>query len=161
MSEPVHAFADQLRHCATHFEFSDWCYTRRTKIRHIRYADDWSGYDHPARRALRTLRRFIRRDRIEREVFGLRCPMAWRHPLIAVRTGLRTPNNLPDGALDNGNVITHWEEHGEYLQYVQPSIGALLADLMDAHPDLLEVQAIAAEWERINDRCAARRATES
>lgn len=50
-----------------------------------------------------------------------------------------------------------WEETGEYLQYVQPSVGALLADLMDAHPNLPEVQAIAAEMKRINDRRAHRR----
>lgn len=156
--ETVHAMADQLRQYATHFEQRDWDYTRHTKIRHIRYEGDWSGYDHPLRR----LRRFLGHFRPEKPfwatVYGTRW-FAWRHPIITARTWLRTEPHHPDGHLDNGGVIVHWEETGEYLQYVQPSVGALLADLMDAHPDLPEVEALAAEMKRINDaygaRCAA------
>jgi len=77
------------------------------------------------------------------------------------RAEIRSYDSLPDGVLDGGSIITHWEETGEYLQYVQPSVGALLADLMDAHPELPEVQAIAAEMKRINDDYGARVAAES
>lgn len=156
----VHAWADELRQYATHFEMRDWRYTRHTRIRHIRLVDDWSGYDHPVRRLGRFVKRFTGRDQVERDVFGARFPMAWKHPLVAARTTLWPSPNLPDGALDGGGIITHWEETGEYLQYVQPSVGALLADLMDAHPDLPEVRAIANEMRRINDDYADRIASE-
>lgn len=161
MSADVHAYAHQLRSYATHFVMRDWCYTRNLgRLKHIRYDDDFSGYDHPWRRLKRTVLRFLRTDRIEREVFGRRFPLSWSHPLAAIRGGLRTGRHLPDGVLDNGGVITFWEETGEYLQYVQPSVGALLADLMDAHPDLPEVQAIADEMKRINDDYGVRAAAE-
>jgi len=145
----VHAWADQLRQYATHFALHDWRYTRRTNIRHIRYRDDWVGYFHPWRRVVRWLGAYVARGddwvtRTGREI-------AWRHPIIHTRASLSTETHEPDGVLDEGRIITHWEETGEYLQYVQPSVGALLADLMDAHPDLPEVVAIAAEMKRIND----------
>lgn len=149
MSDTVHAMADQLRQYATHFEMRDWCYTRDTShIKHLRYADDYSGYNHPLRRLGRTLRQFVPpRDSLSK-MLGLN---AWRNPIITLSVGLRTDSHMPDGVLDGGGILTHWEETGEYLQYVQPSVGALLADLMDAHPELAEVQAVAAEMKRIND----------
>jgi len=152
MSERVHEFADQLRQYATHFEMRDWNYTRKTTIKHIRHAGDWSGYNHPWRRLLRTIRQFGPRDNLSKSL-GLH---PWRNPWITIRVGMQTESHQPDGWLDSGGVITTWEETGEYLQYVQPSVGALLADLMDAHPDLPAVQAIADEMKRINDAYAER-----
>lgn len=155
MSAAVAPMADQLRQYATHFAPRDWCYTRASDIRHIRLRGDWSGYDHPLRRVRRWLAPYFRlRTSSWVESAGRR--LAWRHPLIHARAVLRTEPHLPDGVLDGGAVITHWEETGEYLQYVQPSVGALLADLMDAHPDLPEVEAIAVEMKRINDDYGAR-----
>jgi hypothetical protein len=137
----------------------DWNYTRESDIRHIRMRGDWSGYNHPIRRLGRFLRDYVRRgdDWCSRE--GRR--IAWRHPLIHAQVTLSTETHMPDGVLDGGAIITHWEETGEYLQYVQPSVGALLADLMDAHPDLPEVQAIADEMKRINDGYGERIANEA
>jgi hypothetical protein len=159
MSEPrVHEFADQLRQYATHFEMRDWNYTRQTsRLKHIRYHGDYSGYDHPLRRLGRLLREFVpTKSSNLSDMLGMGRWWAWQHPLIAGRTQLRTDNHMPDGWLDNGGIITHWEETGEYLQYVQPSVGALLADLMDAHPELPEVQALADEMKRVNDAYGAR-----
>lgn len=147
MSETVTAMADQLRQYATHFEERDWNYTRTTNIRHIRMRGDWSGYSHPLRRLWRTLRQFGPRDDLSK-MLDIR---AWRNPIITFRVSMGTDAHEPDGILDGGCVITHWEETGEYLQYVQPKVGALIADLMDAHPELPEVQAVAAEMKRIND----------
>lgn len=160
MSERVHAMADQLRQYATHFEMRDWNYTRHIKVKHIRYEGDWSGYDHPVRRLGRLIHDFVpRKPDGLRDMVGMGRWWAWRHPLVSARTALRTQAHLPDGHLDNGGILTQWEETGEYLQYVQPSVGALIADLMDAHPDLPEVHAVADEMKRINDaygaRCAA------
>lgn len=158
MSDLVHAMADQLRQYATHFEMRDWNYTRETDIKHIRRRGDYSGSNHPVRRLLAG---FTPRKDPFRESIGMGRWWAWRHPLITARVVLRTEDHMPDGWLDDGCIITAWEETGEYLQYVQPSVGALLADLMDAHPELPEVVAIAAEQKRINDAYGARIEEES
>jgi hypothetical protein len=145
MSADVHAYADQLRQYATHFEMRDWDYTRDLgDLVAIRHNGQHDALRFRLRMALRALFR-LKRDRVFR--VG-----RWR----MFRTHLRRDSHLPDGILDGGAIITHWEETGEYLQYVQPSVGALLADLMDARPDLPEVQAIADEMKRINDRYAER-----
>lgn len=143
----VHAWADQLRQYATHFAPRDWDYTRDLgDLKSIRYSGRNSALRVRLRMAFRALVK--RRADWERMIKVSR----WR----MVRAHLRRDNHLPDGVLDGGSIITHWEETGEYLQYVQPSVGELLADLMDAHPDLPEVVAIAAEMKRINDRYAER-----
>lgn len=153
MSADVHAFADQLRQYATHFTPRDWCYTRDVgDLREIRYDGKTDALAFRARMAMRALVK--RRQDWEKAVGVSRWRMCVTH--------LRRDRHLPDGVLNGGSVIAYWEETGEYLQYVQPSVGALLADLMDAHPDLPEVQAIADEMKRINDDYGARiSATES
>lgn len=146
MSADVREFADQLRQYATHFVPRDWAYTRDLgDLREIRYARPEDSLWGRIREAVRWL---------------LRTPQKWEQQLgftggawrlrMALHV-LRRDRHLPDGVLDGGSVIAIWEETGEYLQYVQPSVGALLADLMDAHPHLPEVQAIADEMKRIND----------
>lgn len=150
----VHAWADQLRQYATHFEISDWNYTRNLDgMKHIRYERDTAGSNRIDRRWRRGIRRLLGpNDELARMLGVTGWKDRWYGFLCAIRKG----QNVPDGVLDGGGIITYWEEVGEYLQYVQPSVGALLADLMDAHPDLPEVQAIAAEMKRINDDYAAR-----
>lgn len=144
--------AKLLRDYSTHFAQRDWQYTRQIKVKHIRYEGDWTGYNNPLRRLQRTLEKFVKIDDLERMLMDSnRIPWAWKHPIVTLKIGLRTEKHTPDGHLDNGGILTHWEETGEYLQLVQPSVGELLADLMDAHPDLPEVQAVAAEMKRIQD----------
>jgi hypothetical protein len=149
--DSVHAFAEQLRQYATHFAPRDWNYTRETGLVDVVHESD-------RERRLRgriqsSLRWLFRRKQGWEDVFEMsRFAMA----LHVVR---RRPN-LPDGVLDNGSIITFWEETGEYLQYVQPSIGAMLADWMDADPDSPHAQQIAAEMKRINDEYGARIAAE-
>jgi hypothetical protein len=151
MSANVHDYADQLRQYATHFAMRDWRYTRDTgDLVAIRYDGRNDSLKFRLRMALRSL--YKKRAEWEKP-FGV---SRWR----MFKAHLRRDDHMPDGVLDNGGVIVHWEETGEYLQYVQPSVGALFADLMDAHPDLPEVQAIADEMKRINDDYAARVADE-
>lgn len=64
---------------------------------------------------------------------------------------LQLEDHLPDGTLDEGTIITIWEEAGEYIQLVQPSVGDLLAALLRAHPTLPEVRAIVEEIHRIQN----------
>lgn len=149
MSATVRAMANQLREYATHFGPRDWDYTRDLgSLVAIRHNSEADSLRFRLRMAIRAMTRSHRGDVLS-EV--MKVPR-WR----LARAHLRRDNHLPDGVLDGGSVITHWEETGEYLQYVQPSVGALLADLMDAHPDLPEVQAVAAEMKRINDRYGER-----
>lgn len=154
VTEIVHAMAGELRDYATHFAPRDWDYTRDTgDLKHIRYRSDYTGYNRFDRRLKRFLKdMFWKRDSLIRMMYF----SPRRHPWITFQTDMLKEKNVPDGVLDNGNIITHWEETGEYLQYVQPTVGALIADLMDAHPDLPEIQTVALEMKRINDRYAAR-----
>lgn len=148
----VHERAQDLREYAEHFAPRDWDYTRKNDIKHIRYVGDWSGYDSVWKRIGRWLddyNVFRKRDSwVKQAGFNI----AWKHPIIHARASLQTESHLPDGVLDNGGIIVHWEENGEYIQMVQPSVGSLLANIMDAHPDLPEVQAVAVELQRIADR---------
>ena len=150
--ETVVAFADQLRQYAEHFEQRDWNYTRNHDIRAIYYISAWArlkdalGY---------TWRGLFKRDSLSKSL-GLKVSR-WR----MFRAHLRYHNHLPDGVLDGGAIITHWEETGEYLQYVQPSVGSLLADWMEAEPESLHALRIAAEMKRINDAYGERIQRES
>lgn len=138
----VHAWADQLRQYATHFEPRDWCYTRDTgDLRPLHFGSRWPSIKSALRYVVRGS------ERLFPDESPVEQPGRW----AMARAALRGYDTEPDGVLDNGCIITIWEETGEYLQYVQPSVGALLADLMDAHPDLPDVIAIAAEMKRINE----------
>ena len=143
----VASISNTLRDYAEHYVQRDWVYTRKTNIRHIRRVGDFSGYDHPVRRLGRLAERFVRPDNLSR-MLGI---SPWRHPIVTARVALRTPKHLPDGVLDHSGVITYREETGEYLQMVQPSVGSKIADVLDAHPDLPAVQALAAEIQRVWD----------
>lgn len=171
---------DFLHDMATHGVASDWDYTRHHDIRHIRYAGDWSGYDRLDRRILRALAALIpsparARRRRGRSAFTLAAAYrrAWQAPerswahlatvwaqytAATLRAYLRTEDHRPDGVLDGGAVITHWEETGEYLQMVQPSVGALLAKFLredPSHPNAVEIRT---ELDRLYDRYQARAA---
>lgn len=64
---------------------------------------------------------------------------------------LKRDDHLPDGIVGTSGVITYWAETGEYLQLVQPSVGELVGNLLAAHPDLPEVQAVADEIVRVSE----------
>lgn len=165
--EQVRSVSDRLRAHAEHFVQKDWDYSRLHDIRHIRHEGDYAGFDHPARRLARAARAFTpRRKRAvwERALLGpdsestslarFRSKVLWMR--AEVMTALRTDRNLPDGVLDGGGIITHWEETGEYLQYVQPSVASRIANFLDAEPDHPHAVEIAAEMSRIEERYSQR-----
>lgn len=150
---------------AEHFQQSDWIYTRKTEIKHIRYADAYKGYNHPVKRVQRTVKNLLTRDLSWKKIFrDDEKEMSFKEKLyrkaLSVRAsilvGLRTDSHRPDGVLDDGNIITHWEETGEYLQFVQPSVGSLLADFLMKDPTHPSARAIAGEMKRILDAYALR-----
>lgn len=149
--DEVLAVARQLRAYAEHEDRGDWRYTRDLgALRAIRYD---RPYDKPTarlRRAVRALFGPSKSTAWERDLFS---DVSWWHRrLAAVWVQLRPDPHLPDGQLDNGRVLTVWEETGEYLEHVQPSVGVLIADLLEAHPELPEAQALAAEIARVTNR---------
>lgn len=129
----------------------DWAWTRETEIVHIRYKGDWTGYDAPWRRVLRAFRHaFGPRRRWEKDLFPHLKLQHWFWGVVAAfRVYLATETHRPDGDLNGGKVICHWEEDGEYLQLIQPSVGRLLADFLMAEPENEHAQKIIAEMQRI------------
>lgn len=147
----VHAMADQLRQYATHFAPRDWDYSRDLgDLASLRYSQS----EDTLRGRLRTAARWLFRRTPE-------WSKGWGPNRFQMAAHvLRRDDHLPDGVLDGGSIITHWEETGEYLQYVQPSVGAMLADWMDDDCDSPHAHRIAAEMKRINDRYGERVANE-
>jgi hypothetical protein len=62
---------------------------------------------------------------------------------------LKRDKNLPDGSLDEGSIITFWGETGEYLQFVQPSVGDLLVKFLRDQPENPHAIKITEELDRI------------
>ncbi|NUS02022.1 MAG: hypothetical protein HOV97_05600 [Nonomuraea sp.] len=145
MTETVHEQAQALRDYATHFAPRDWQWTREHGI-HALYTEPLSA------RLLDSIkwawRDGVARIRRKRGPLDEVLKVSWWRMRKAHWRGV---NRLPDGGFEGASVFAHWEEDGEYIQMVQPKVGALIADLMDAHPDLPEVQAVAAEMKRIAD----------
>ena len=138
----VSAYADQLRQFAGHFALRDWEYTRNTGDLHsVRYD---LPEDSPLGRLRRALGWLLKPQPAFAKGWGPNRFYMFAHVI-------KRDRHLPDGMLDGGGILTFWEETGEYLQYVQPSVGLLLADWMDAEPDSPHAQKVAAEMKRIYD----------
>ena len=138
--ELVAEVARTLHNYATIFHAGDWAYTRdHGDLVAIRYDEP---FDHPWARLKRAVGYLFGRTDVSR----------WQ----MIRVTLPREKHLPDGILDGGNIITHWEETGEYLQFVQPSVGALIANWLAAEPMNPHAQRVAIEMRRIQDDYAAR-----
>ena len=125
---------------ATHFSQSDWNYTRDLgKLHSIRYDLEHETLRGRVKRACGYL--FSRQAEWEKELPVPRWRMA-KHVM-------RRDRNLPDGVLDNGGILVYWEENGEYIQKVQPSVGELVARFLLEDPGNPHAVRIAAELERI------------
>ena len=144
-----------LRARATHHDHGEgWTYSRDLYgMKHIRYARDWKGWNRLGERVKRAATSLIGRSR------GTFAPHGLRERWAYAKVALRTENNLPDGALNQGIVITVWEEDGEYIECVGPTIGEKLADFLESEPDHPHAVAIAAEIERVWALSRARRAS--
>jgi hypothetical protein len=137
---------------ANHFKHNDWNYTRLSHIKSIRYESEYDKNNKLLHRVKECLIwlfgptpdfiKSINKKVVDRFESRIR---------IAIFS-LRKDCHIPDGVLDNGEVITQWEETGEYLQLVQPSVGALLAKFLKEDPEHPHAKAITAELERIVKR---------
>ena len=139
---------DYLEFTSNVFVHRDWDYTRTTNIKSIAYEkgfDDLNSVKFRMKMAFRSL------------TWGKKHGMLYKNRGIRDRImmsfcHLKKDANLPDGHLDGGNVITFWEETGEYLQLVQPSVGSLLAEFLRKDPENPHAKAINAELDRIHER---------
>ena len=149
-----------LKSLASHFVLRDWQYTRLHTIKHIRYEDDYKGRNAPWRRVAPAFKaawesltatglfgEFIQGRSMRRRLLGA---------YYALKVGMATESHNPDGVLLNAGIITQWEEDGEYLQMVQPSVGRLLADFLIDRPEHPHAVLITAELDRIRADYTAR-----
>jgi len=121
-----------------------WKYSRRTgTLRHIRYARDYTGYNHWKRRVKRFIRNstvdhwkpkglFAHVKRESEKTFWYKLK-SWPM-MIAVhwRVSVCKDKNLPDGQV-NG-IITHWEEDGEYITMFCPYVGRHVLEFLRKDP---------------------------
>ena len=133
--------AQLLDDYANHFVHSDWNYTRNHEIKSIRYTNDTDTLRHRLNRGWRFL--------TSSKKHGLIYDHSLRWRIRLFFHSLRRDDNLPDGSLDSGGVLVYWEENGEYIQLVQPSVGALLATFLKECPKHKHAKLITAELERI------------
>lgn len=157
MTDPA-AVGSYLRSVATHHGHGDgWTYTRDTgDLQHIRYRRDWTGRNSLWNRTKRAFnpKRLLGRDHLSRKLGFKWSPLgaiAWIH------VSLRRDRNRPDGVLNGGTVITLWEEDGEYIEMVGPTIGEKIADFLEQEPESPHAIAIAAEMRRVQTLSHERR----
>lgn len=139
---------ENLKHLANMFAARDWDYTRNTNIKDITHVVPHE-YDRPIFKLKRAFSALYSSEGI----FGYK-EFGWtiRSRISFFFFSLKRDRNTPDGTLNNGGVITFWEEDGEYLQLVQPSVGCLLAEFLEAEPTNPYAELIIKELNRIERR---------
>ena len=144
--------AERLKFLSNIFVHRDWVFTHDTDIDHIRFTQDITGKNVWWRRIPREVAEAFKDFFVQDDIwmmlgtntrFNLR--RLFRYLILAGALD----NNLPDGALKEGRIITFWAEDGEYLELVPPSVGDLLADFLLEDPDNPHAQKISAELQRI------------
>jgi hypothetical protein len=134
---------------ATHHNHGDgWKYSRNIKdLELIRFKHDYTGYNHWTKRVRRAFdpKHLLGIDSISKQLkfrrHGFLSALAW------IKVSLQKDDNLPDGMI--GGNITFWEEDGEYIECVGPTIGERIADFLIEEPDNPHAIRIAEEIERI------------
>lgn len=137
---------EYLDSVANHFSHRDWDYTRKINIRRIIYKKGSPEYNRD-----KISKRFKRAWRwiTSSKKNGMIYDMSLWMKLKMVMYSFEPESHRPDGGLNSGCVLTFWEEDGEYIQMVQPSVGALLANFLKDEPNNLHAKKIIKELERI------------
>lgn len=128
---------------ANHFEHSDWNYTRLHNIKDIKYVKGYDKHNELKSRLKMAFHFLFKKTSLDF------LDTRWWHRFTMFAYCLKKDKNTPDGVLNEGKVITYWEETGEYLQLVQPSVGALFVDFLREEPENRHAKLIIAEMERI------------
>lgn len=136
---------ENLKFLANMFEPRDWNYTRSTNIKDIT-----SKVPAEYEKLIPRIRRALGALYSSKGIFGVK-DFDWsvRSRISYFLFSLKRTPNTPDGILNNGSVITFWEEDGEYIQMMQPSVGVLLAEFLEAEPENPYAELITKELNRI------------
>ena len=146
---------DNLEWLANHFEFRDWDYTRKHNLKEIRYENEYDKYNTLWHRIGRSIFwMFGRTPDFVKQLEGRGHTISER--IRMAEYALKRDPNLPDGVLDGGSVITFWEETGEYLNLMQPTVGALLVTFLKEDPENPHAIKITKEIERLHRRYTKR-----
>ena len=144
--------AERLKFLSNIFVHRDWVFTNDTGIDHIRYTQDITGrnvwWRRISREVAEAFKDFFVQDHIWM-MLGTNTRFNLRHLFLYLPLAGALDNNLPDGVLKGGGIITFWAEDGEYIELVPPSVGDLLADFLLEDPDNPHAQKISAELQRI------------
>ena len=150
MSDDTVRVGEMVRELATHHDHGDgWSYSRETGgLEHIRYRSDHTGYGSLHRRIVRAFdpKHLTGRDSLSKAIRGPWSPLS---ALAWVSVSLRKDKNLPDGSLNGGSILTMWEEDGEYIEAVGPTVGVKIADFLIHEPNNPHAIAIAAEIKKV------------
>jgi hypothetical protein len=149
---------DWFEFVATKFQNSrdGWVYTRDLgDLEHIRYRRDHEGYYHWTRRLGRALdlKSAFGMDSFSR-MLGIKNRSlrdVWGHFRAHTDVALRKDTNRPDGRISNAGILTHWEEDGEYIVLMGPTVGVKVLEFLKAEPDNPHAKAIIAEMHRVAD----------
>ena len=144
--------AERLKFLSNIFVHRDWVFTHDTEIDHIRFTQDITGKNVWWRRIPREVAEAFKDFFVQDDIWmmlGTNTRFNLRHLFQYLILAGALDNNLPDGALKEGGIITFWAEDGEYLELVPPSVGDLLADFLLEDPDNPHAQKISAELQRI------------
>ena len=139
---------DYLESLANHFEFRDWDYTREHNIESIRYTPEYDSHNKISYRIKNAAWWLFGKTPEWYSALGEKNSLAKRF-CMAMHCLQRDPNT-PDGVLDSGNIVTFWEETGEYLNLMQPTVGALLVVFLKEEPEHPHAITITKELERIH-----------
>lgn len=140
--------AKYLKDLADHFEYRDWNYTRQDHIESIRYTPEQDPHNKlTARIKQAAYWLFAPTPQWLKELEGRGQTLG--HRLRMAEHCLKRDPNTPDGVLDSGNIITFWEETGEYLNMMQPTVGSLVADFLIADPEHPHAVIITKELDRL------------
>lgn len=145
---------DALDELANHFEPRDWDYTRNTHIEEIRYKPEHDEYNTLSFRLKHAAYWMFGKTPEWYAALGEKNSLGRR--LRMATYSLKRDPNIPDGSLDSGNVITFWEETGEYLNLMQPTVGALLVTFLKEEPEHPHAIKITKEIERLHRRYVKR-----
>ena len=124
--------AKYLKDLADHFEYRDWNYTRQDHIESIRYTPEQDPHNKLSYRISKAAWWMFGKTPEWYESLGEKNSLSKRFGMAMY--ALKRDPNTPDGVLDSGNIITFWEETGEYLNLMQPTVGTLIADFIIEDP---------------------------
>jgi hypothetical protein len=140
----------ELKAAAEAYPFVDdgWegSYTRDTNIKSIRYSKNESFEPYwPLRRNLKFAFAELFPWWAKREGWKrMLSPKPWwlPHPIHALHWMFMKNDHQPDGSLNNGCIITYWEEAGQFIEKFPPSVVAELVSLAEDGLLIREGQAL-------------------